>query len=404
MGPRSSDMGGFDRELAQPIRVRRPRRWGRWFVLAVAGLVLVILVASLIRVVGMRYPVVATAAEPPADRWRLLRGVVHWTVAADAEADALAGEMSRAFEAGLDFVVLAAEDAASAAEGAANAPLAVIAAQRVCDPDGCYLAAGTERLPAAGDPLTFDRVRRLGGWTTVVQALDTERGWRAWGRLRPDAFEFLDARHQIAGLGPWGWLQRGLGGLLGSPAGLDHLGRRPVAGLAHWDDYSREGVVHGLCGVSDTGELAAPLTYLLVRDGLGPYGPADVAAALRAGHHFCALPFYGDAGGFRFLAVPGGGGEVLGVMGDRIALGDGVELVADLNLATPDQAVALVLYQDGVEVARRRGGQLVHRVDAPGCYRVEAETLGGTLPWGSAPRVYLYSNPIFVESEGTPFR
>ena len=94
--------------------------------------------------------------------------------------------------------------------------------------------------------------------------------------------------------------------------------------------------------------------------------------------------------------MPAAGGVVLGNMGDTVDLGRGVELVADLNLASTPDNLVLVLYQDGVEVLRARGSRLSYRTERPGAYRVEASVETQGLPWTRVERVFLYSNPIYV--------
>lgn len=387
-----------DSSLAGPIIVRRPKRWGRkifWslVVLALLGCCLVV-----VRVALLPFPAFDARAKPPGDGWRLLRGIVNLQ-AEPGDVATTRQRLADAFTARMDFAVLAEAGGIDLRPQVSDAALAVLHAQDVESSRGCFLVVNAQRVlqarqADAGSP--FELVRQLGGWSIIVRPLDGTRGWQAWDELRPDAFEILNASSHLGQLDAWGLATHWIGWVLGLDAAKDHLGRRPTAALAHWDDYTRRGPVMGLCGLDSADSQAGPVTYLFVRDGLGPYGPVEVETALKAGHHFCALPAFGDPSGFRFFAMPATGGVVLGNMGDKVDLGQGVELVADLNLTSAPGNLVLVLYQDGVEILRVRGARLSYRTEAPGAYRIEAlvETQG--LPWTRVERTFLYSNPIYV--------
>jgi hypothetical protein len=399
--------GGLaDSSLAGPIFVRRRKRWGRRFFWTLFLLVLVAAGLVLLRVAVMPFPVVAQVARPPGDGLRLLKGMTHLVVES-GDLDAARKRIAEAFAARLDFVVLAEPGGVALREDVQHAPLAVVHAQQVDSPRGWFLAVGADRPITAGESAagaTFERVRQAAGWSMVVRPLDHQRPWRAWDELVPDAFEFLNASSQSFDLDWQARLVHWAGMLLGTDAVDDHLGVRPKAGLARWDDYTRKGPVQGACGLDDGASgYRVPLTYVYVQDGLGPYGPGEVDRALRQGHSFCALPIFADPSGFRFLATPAGGGVVLGNMGDQVALGQGVDLIANLHYASEPEHLELVLYQDGVEVRRSQGSRLVHRTNTPGTFRVEASVQTRGLWLQQTERVFLYSNPIFVvESPKSP--
>jgi hypothetical protein len=123
--------------------------------------------------------------------------------------------------------------------------------------------------------------------------------------------------------------------------------------------------------------LDAPLSHDLAS------AKAQVLDALRGGHAFVAYDLAGTGRGFRFTAV---GGQATVSMGDDMGL-DGP---LALRVTSPLPA-DLRLLQDGREVARTRGRELIYRTDQPGVFRVEAYRRY-RLKW----RGWIFSNPIYI--------
>jgi hypothetical protein len=153
--------------------------------------------------------------------------------------------------------------------------------------------------------------------------------------------------------------------------------------------------------------------HLLVRPRAdGTPDDADLKDALRAGRVWGAFEILGYPVGFDFYALEAG---VAREMGEQVSLGRGVELVAvlpsvkNLDRRQPDPALSLRLLrarEGGWDVLASSASSLRFPVRSPGAYRVEvrmaprhlraylgrdAETLSST------ERVWIYSNPIYVE-------
>ena len=383
-----------DPSLTEEIIVRRPKRYGRKIIFLFLVLIIVLSLAVVARVLLMRFPLFTTHARV-SDGWTTLRGVFNVTVGQDQVAGNI---LSDVFKSGMDFAVISSAGGDDLNDAASNAPLATIPSQDVISRRGHFITMGMKRkiMPdeaEAGD--TFGRLRKAGGWSVIVRALGGPDRWKAWDAMVPDGFEFLSSSQCSESVGAPEFIVKIAGSVLGSPAGLDFLGVRPKAALAHWDDYLRKARVFGFCGIDSCDNYKGPLTFVLVKDGLGPYGANEVQDALYAGHFYCAVPIYGDCSAFRFLARRADGGGVMGMMGDRVKLEQGMELWATLSLKVP--GVFFVLYRDGREIHREKGYSLAYKVTNSGVYRVEVgiETTG--LLFSDQDRVFVYSNPIFVE-------
>jgi len=111
--------------------------------------------------------------------------------------------------------------------------------------------------------------------------------------------------------------------------------------------------------------------------------PAELRAALEAGHAYVAFDSLVTATGFDFFYKTDDGHFV---MGDKAAFSrDGV-----FTASMPADGV-LVLKRNGVKVAEARGSELRYAPTQPGVYRVQGylEVEGELVPW-------IYSNPIYL--------
>jgi len=113
---------------------------------------------------------------------------------------------------------------------------------------------------------------------------------------------------------------------------------------------------------------------------------ALVYDALRQGRGFIAYDALADASGFRFEAR-GRNAEV--IMGEEIALGDGVEL----SVTAPAPA-ELCLVRHGTVVAQTRGTRLTYSARQPGAYRIEAYR-----SHLFRRRAWAFTNPIYVREK-----
>jgi hypothetical protein len=265
---------------------------------------------------------------------------------------------------------------------------------------GSFLLLGSDRK--LGNPgevgARFFQGLSASGSLTILDLEGSKGPWTRWDVQGFGALEFLDWRSRK---GPWGEALGGwIGRLLGLRFGLAPLTHRAVEGLARWDDANLKSRTLGFCGLDDEPgggyRLEALVTYVLVPDGLGPWGPAEILPALRAGHAFCGLPVLGDPSGFRFYARRPGSGAVVAIQGDEIRLGEGLELTAELNYEEEVADVSLSMLADGLVVVSSNQAHLRAVVKKPGAYRVEASVRTGAFPLGSTNRVFVYSNPVFV--------
>ncbi len=386
-----------DPSLAEPIVVRRKKKYGRKILIFILLLLPVLSASILLRLMTMKYPIFSQRAKV-SDGWTTLRGVFNVSIGHDQDASSV---LSGIFKEGMDFAVISNQNGVDLKDIASNAPLATIPSQDVVCSRGHFVTLGMNRHiepneAEAGD--TFRRLRKAGGWSVIIHGVGGPDRWKAWDEMLPEGFEFLSASRYSESVGLLARIARVAGSLLSSPAGQDFLGVRPNEALARWDDYLRKGRVLGVCGIDSRGSYESPLTFVLVQDGLGPYGADEVRASLFDGHFYCAIPIYGDCSGFRFFARPSGGGSTLGIMGDRVKLGEGVELWAGLNLGRSIKSkISFALIHDGKQVARVRGNSIAYEVKSAGAYRVEVSVSTSGIIFSDENRVFIYSNPIFIE-------
>ncbi|MBN2493717.1 MAG: hypothetical protein JXR96_03910 [Deltaproteobacteria bacterium] len=402
--------GTQDPILTEPIVNRYQRKpfwkkWPVWFVL----LVLAVVAWIAIRVALMPYPAFAARVRDAGDGWRVLRGAFHLPVPEPRPDGWFPRACKRAFQADLDFIVFTQSGKATLRSEAADSPIAVLVMQAVETPVGLLACGGVDRRLVEDELAAdnrFERLERFGGWAVAVSPEEESRPWRGWAEEGLDGLEVLDVETQ-AGTG-WTGVAAWLGGLFGSGARWSELELRPGSMLARWDDYNRRAGarVAGYCGLGALGDeaieaLDSVVTHVLVRDGLGPYGPRDVERALRAGHHYCGLPHLGETSPFRFLAVERGKESSLAVMGDSVKIDPGrpLELKAVLHIEPGPENLVMHLFLDGVEIARQAGPRLAHEIDRAGAYRVEVGVETDALPLGRQERIFIFSNPIYVLAE-----
>jgi hypothetical protein len=155
----------------------------------------------------------------------------------------------------------------------------------------------------------------------------------------------------------------GIGGLDAHQIGIRVAGRVPLRLMAYRRSFSFLRT-HVLLERSFTGDAAGD------RDA--------VYAALRAGRCYLAMDRLAPAHGFRFE-------------GDGVVMGEEVAArPLELRVRLPRPA-DVTLLRDGRPQAGARAGELRHRVEEPGVYRVAA-----TLPAYGRERTWILSNPIYL--------
>lgn len=112
--------------------------------------------------------------------------------------------------------------------------------------------------------------------------------------------------------------------------------------------------------------------------------PAELRAALEAGHAYVAFDSLVTATGFDFYYH---------LDDERTAMGDQAAFSTSgvFNAVLPAEGI-LVLKRNGVKIAEERGSEMRYTPTQPGVYRVEGylEAVGQVIPW-------IYSNPIYLK-------
>jgi hypothetical protein len=180
--------------------------------------------------------------------------------------------------------------------------------------------------------------------------------------------------------------------------------------LIEWDRFTRTRPFIGLAG-SDAhqnlkvlGQQLDPYqlifqalnTHVLVpsevAEGLKAFSPSltteSLVTALRAGRSYASFNILADASGFQFTAREQDSGALVGLMGEEVAMQEGLRLVAQSPLPG-----VLELLRDGIPIRRQEGRDLRHAVDRPGVYRVEV-SLRVVDRW----RPWIFANPIYVRA------
>jgi hypothetical protein len=147
----------------------------------------------------------------------------------------------------------------------------------------------------------------------------------------------------------------------------------PVVGkrILPYDEVFRALRTHVLCDGPDAGAVDR----------------AELVRSILAGRCFIALDLAADARGFRFDAVPAGGGPAIAMGEERPWDGP-----VDLSVRSPRPA-RLLLRRNGDVVAEDEADALDHHAEAPGVYRAEAWLDGR--PW-------VYTNPIYLRAGAMP--
>jgi len=245
-----------------------------------------------------------------------------------------------------------------------------------------------------GAQAVIDHINAQGGFGFIAHPHWQKTPWRDWTVTGFTGLEIYSAVHDAFEEN----LARIIGWSVVAPAETVYqtILDRPYDALAKWDDVLRHGRFVGI-GAADAHDHRfgdwkfAPyeLVFQMVRTHLLARELTKEALydALRRGHCYVGMDILSDSTDFTFLAARHQ--EVLGVMGDEVALAPGLRL--QVFLPSPGRTV---LYQDGRIVAASAQQQnWSYDVQEPGVYRVEVNH--GPFPW-------IFSNPIYVRPRTEP--
>jgi hypothetical protein len=118
-----------------------------------------------------------------------------------------------------------------------------------------------------------------------------------------------------------------------------------------------------------------------------------VYRAIRNGNLFFAVDILGDSDGFRFSAVQGSRG---GIMGDTLPANVETLFSVRLPKIEANSWLEIVVYRNGVEFLRERGRELTFRAAQAGAYRVEVLAKVPTFFGRGRMAPWIYSNPIYL--------
>ncbi len=321
-------------------------------------------------------------------------------------------------EAGLDFVVITDPDTMQARlDGLVGnyGGFFLLCGAELDRPEGSLWFLGPQLMPEGLERATSSLIAEVNreGLSVIQTPLDPLDPWNDWSLANFTALEVLSLKSLWRRADPWRWLSAVSVNIFDGPASLARLGVDESI-FALWDELCQERPVVGLATVDSTGQthligdwyvetpsyeeaFSAFQTIILLPEQL-PDSPNQAARvitdALAAGHCFGAVAPIGDGSGFRFFARTGSD-DTLSIMGDSLTLTEPVILTA---YCPPAEGVYLRLLRDGREIAVSEGRRLDHPTTIPGVYRVEARVILPNLPFGEVDRLWLFSNPIYLDA------
>ena len=294
---------------------------------------------------------------------------------------------------GLDFLILTDHNTLQAKregkEGFHGKTLLLVGSE--ISSEGHYLGLRLKEEVARDQKFqpTADAVAAQGGMGFIAHPLWKKKRWEH-GDLRGfTGMEIYNAAHNATEKNPVPLILWTL--LTGSDVAASQWLERPDRTLELWDRYLAERPPVVGIGAADAHGLKLfglrmgpyETMFKVVRDHLlipGELTEAAVYDALEKGHLFVAHDILADARGVSFAAVAGG--EIRGVMGDRVRWEPGLQLHA--RLPGPG---GMVLFLDGRPAGKRWGREARFDVKGKGVYRLEVSRKGR--PW-------IYTNPVYV--------
>jgi len=374
------------------------RRGSRWWLRRIAGVVLLLLAATTIRVMTRDLP--EYRADPSAG----LRGVFH--IHSDASHDGRVSYESL-IEAGQflnsDFLVFTEHNGRPDRQQADGAPI-IVSASELSTSSGHLIQLGLDTVPekAMRDSTgLFDYLHENDAIAIAAHPESPKRPWNG-PDTGLDGFEITSSSADLRVK-----LERGYVGLAGPLAAylvnrtlaLAQLYRRDDAALSRWD-ARLDPSVFGICGTDTHGWVAPHLqyrTWQVVLDAWEWPGqqatPEAVVNRLVGGHFICVASLLpGNTPHFSFTAE---GVNRTVAQGSSISIDSVTSLVVSAPVFTEAPAT-IVLFRDGVPISRTEEDSLVFTALEPGTYRVEVRARLPRLLWGSFEVPVLYSNQIGI--------
>lgn len=260
----------------------------------------------------------------------------------------------------------------------------------------------------------IDAVADEGGLGFIAHPFHPRMAWSDWKVTNFTGMELVNADSEWRNDGILELLESLLGYAFSEYGALNNLADRPRANLRKWDELLQGRKVVGI-GSADAHaniklgkerSLKFPSyervfnsihTHILTSHRLTgnlEHDKLAVYSALQAGHCYVVYEGFCDASGFAF---EGTNGHNRAMMGDEIALNDGVEF----TVAVSDTTDTLIeLLKDGDVVRASKNGRLKYRTTKAGVYRVEVYQLRRSFPfWRLSKRPWIFSNPIYVRKQ-----
>ena len=344
---------------------------------------------------------VPAAAPQPAgvldDGYTDVTGVIHVHTTYSHDANGRFEDVVRVANAqGLDYVILTDHNTLQPlrdGKQGRHGSVLILIGEELSTRGGHYVAMNVSKEVSRHQPVQriIDKVNQQGGFGFIAHPYFAKRRWTDWTVHGYTGMEIYNAAHDVMDdnrlrIAAWS---------IALPADAVFLSilNRPYDPLSKWDELLARGKVVGI-GAADAHEIhvmglkIAPyeMMFKLVRTHVlqprgTPLSAASLYDALRRGHAYVAIDLVTDARHFAFMAD--NHTDVLGVMGDDVALTPNLELTTILPATAQ-----VTLFKDGKPIASVTERAWRVPVTEPGVYRVEASLHGK--PW-------IFSNPIYVK-------
>jgi hypothetical protein len=268
--------------------------------------------------------------------------------------------VAAAREAGADFLVLTEHNAIRPSAPEVVDGVLVVPGVEISAQAGHVIALGAFEVPPNSErgPTVLEAIAARGGASILAHPINLRRPWSDPSTDGFAGFEVLslDSAFREAKARPSLRVLLALAALVGAPEKTGALIMdRPAGALERYDELTRMRDVALMCGVDAHGLPPYPASFGSLRlhfdaPAWGADPLADTAAlrrAIREARTFCSVPALGDASSFAF-----------GVEGP------------DVLVQVAAARTTLVLFRDGVEVARGAGPTLRYPA-GPGVWRAE---------------------------------
>jgi hypothetical protein len=269
--------------------------------------------------------------------------------------------------------------------------------------------ANRELAQFSPDPqILIDKVKEFGGLSFLAHPIEFEApkfnegdlSWVNWEVINFTGIELWNAMTEFKSL------VKGYPEAIFYALNFNRVARGPFhETLRKWDELLARGKPVVAVGGSDAHEFSKSLgpisrsvfpyekhfkainTHLLLTEPLSGDTPTDkqlILEALRSGHGFVGYDLPASTQGFRFTAHLTDRNMI---MGDTINAKDS----ATLQIKLPQSTECRLLKNGEVIRTTNKRSTIVHKIDGPGVYRVEAYIF-----YKGKHRGWIFSNPIYV--------